>query len=133
MRGHRSAGLGLVEVLVALGVLTVVAAALLALQASSLRASRAARVTEQLAAAAEAEARLRTAVGGDGGPCLVAGRWPAVASCRVEARCVGAGCRVPLYAVTVAAQDGRALTVVGPGPREAVLAGVAPPPVGGAP
>src|SRR5690606_22591730 len=53
-----AAGLGLVEVLVALGVLAVATAALLALQAAGLRATRAALVTEQLAAAAEAEARL---------------------------------------------------------------------------
>ena len=126
-----AAGLGLVEVLVALGVLAVATAALLALQAAGLRATRAALVTEQLAAAAEAEARLRSAVGGDAGACLVASRWAVVTACRVETRCPDAACRVPLYAVTVTAGDGRELAVVGPGPREAVLADA--PPAGGAP
>jgi len=116
-----SAGLGLVEVLVALGVLAVAVGALLALQAASLRASRSALVTRALSAAAEAESRLRSSVAAAGGACLVAGRWAVVADCRVEAGCAGRGCRVPLHRVTVTAGDGRELTVVGAGPLEAVL------------
>jgi len=116
-----SAGLGLVEVLVALGVLAVAVGALLALQAASLRASRSALVTRALSAAAEAESRLRSSVAAAGGACLVAGRWAVVADCRVEAGCAGRGCQVPLHRVTVTAGDGRELTVVGAGPLEAVL------------
>src|SRR5690606_1479111 len=73
------AGLGLVEVLVAIGILAVVAAALIALQAASRRATRTAQVTRDLAVAAEAESRLLAATGAEGEACRVATRWPAVA------------------------------------------------------
>src|SRR5690606_8436163 len=69
--GH---GLGLVEVLVALGVLAVAVASLLALHAASLRATRAAQVTRHLAVAAESESRLRSLVAAAGAGCLVAVR-----------------------------------------------------------
>lgn len=126
-------GLGLVEVLVALGVLGVVVAALLALQASSLRATRAALLTSHLAAAAEAEARLRSAVSAPGEGCLVAPRWPAVTACHVETSCADVACRVTLHAVTVRAADGREHVVVGAGPLEPVLAGAAGPSAEAAP
>lgn len=116
-RARAGHGLGLVEVLVALGVLAVAVASLLALHAASLRATRAAQVTRHLAVAAESESRLRSLVAAAGADCLVAVRWPEVAHCRVEERCADAGCRVTLHAVTVATAAGDELTLVGAGPH----------------
>src|SRR5690554_4661065 len=113
-----AAGLGLGGVLVAIGSLAVVAAALIALQAASLRATRTAQVTRDLAVAAEAESRLLAAAGAAGEACRVATRWPAVARCRVETLCDAASCRPRVHRVVVAAPDGRELAVVGAGPRD---------------
>lgn len=118
MPSRADAGLGLVEVLVAIGILAVVAAALIALQAASLRATRTAQVTRDLAVAAEAESRLLAATGAEGEACRVATRWPAVARCRVETICDAASCRPRVHRVVVAAPDGRELAVVGAGPRD---------------
>ncbi|HZW27920.1 MAG TPA: hypothetical protein VFF08_05675, partial [Trueperaceae bacterium] len=103
---------------VAIGILAVVAAALIALQAASLRATRTAQVTRDLAVAAEAESRLLAATGAEGEACRVATRWPAVVRCRVETICDAASCRPRVHRVVVAAPDGRELAVVGAGPRD---------------
>lgn len=111
MRRLPDGGFGLVEALVALGVLALVLASIVTFQATSLRATRTAAVTLDLAAAAEAEATLRSLVAAPGETCLVATRWPSVSGCEVGAACAGDLCAVTLHRVTVRAPSGQALTV----------------------
>ncbi len=119
----RAAGFGLVEVLVAMGILALVAAALLGLQASSLRATRSAAVARDLAVAAESEARLLSVLASPGPGCQVAPRWAAVEGCDRYELCHGAGCAVRLFRVVVRGPAGTTLTVVGAGPHEQALEG----------
>ena len=120
-------GFGLVEALVALGVLALILASVVTLQASNLRATRAAGVTLDLAAASEAEATLRSLLIAPGGDCLVATRWPAVSGCEVSYVCAGAACAVTVHRVSVTAPTGRTLTVTGAAITTAVGTGAAPP------
>lgn len=113
MKTVGAAGLGMIEVLVALGLLALVLVSLVSLQASSLEATRAARTTRDLAAAAEAEAKLRSLLVASGPGCLVATRWPAVSTCEVRTECLGPKCRVALHEVSVGSGTGKTLTVTG--------------------
>lgn len=111
MRRLPDGGFGLVEALVALGFLTVVLASIVTFQATSLRATRSAAVTLDLAAAAEAEATLRSLLVAPGGDCLVGARWTSVSGCEAIVVCAGDACAVTLHRVTVRAPTGQALTV----------------------
>ena len=103
---HANAGLSLVEVLVALAVLGVIAAALMALQVSSLRATRSAHQVREAAAAAEYQlglARLSPTVAG----CHELESWPSVVACELTSSCLTASCDLRTITVRVESVSGR--------------------------
>ncbi len=124
MTGGGARGTVLVEVLVAVGVLALVLGSLITLQVSSLRATRSAAATRNLAAAAEAEATLRSIAVDPGTSCLVATRWPSVSGCQVREACANEPCSRQLQEITVTGAQGRTLAVV------AAIAGAGSPGVG---
>lgn len=108
-------GTVLVEVLVAVGILALVLGSLVTLHAASLRATRSAAATRELAAAAEAEATLRSIVASPGPACLVATRWPGVSNCQVRGACGDDACSSLLQEITVTTAEGGSLSVVAAG------------------
>jgi len=103
----RTPGLTLVEVLVALAVLGVVTASLVALQVGSLRATRTALLTRELAAAAQHQlvlARLLPTVVG----CHGLDNWPTVETCQLTVKCLDAACELRSVSVHVESKAGRA-------------------------
>ena len=103
---HANAGLSLVEVLVALAVLGVIAAALMALQVSSLRATRSAHQVREAAAAADYQlglARISPTVAG----CTELESWPSVVGCELTSSCLTASCDLRTITVRVESVSGR--------------------------
>lgn len=109
MRGHSgTAGLSLVEVLIALAVLGVMGLALLGLQAGSLRAARGSVATRELAGALRGVAALARLVDDDAAACVPASGF----DCAVDSACLtapataAAGCDLRRVRVTLVRHGG---------------------------